>query len=209
MSSLASNVATSAPDESEPGEEAPRIPVRDYIPYILQAMADQNVSIRKLALKTGIRRGRLSNLLRLDLDPSARESMTLVEFQTILHVLGIGFIQAVLGVETLRDLSLLHDGRFSTMMQMISEVFASLPITLVNALNEVEGMDGTEIRREWATPLRDGVVDRVVREVAAIIERAAHDAAGQAIAVGGLPRTSSSVSRPASSSGRAHLRLAS
>ena len=99
--------------------------------------------------------------------------MTLVEFQTILHVLGIGFIQAVLGVETLRDLSLLHDGRFSTMMQMISEVFASLPITLVNALNEVEGMDGTEIRREWATPLRDGVVDRVVREVAAIIERRA------------------------------------
>ena len=173
MSSLASNVATSAPDESEPGEEAPRIPVRDYIPYILQAMADQNVSIRKLALKTGIRRGRLSNLLRLDLDPSARESMTLVEFQTILHVLGIGFIQAVLGVETLRDLSLLHDGRFSTMMQMISEVFASLPITLVNALNEVEGMDGTEIGREWATPLRDGVVDRVVREVAAIIERRA------------------------------------
>ena len=46
-------------------------------------------------------------------------------------------------------------------------------------------------------------------DIAAIIERAAHDAAGQAIAVGGLPRTSSSVSRPASSSGRAHLRLAS
>ena len=48
----------------------------------------------------------------------------------------------------------------------------------------------------------------ITKGVAAIIERAAHDAAGQAIAVGGLPRTSSSVSRPASSSGRAHLRLA-
>jgi hypothetical protein len=34
-------------------------------------------------------------------------------------------------------------------------------------------MDGTEIRREWAGPLRDGVVDRVVREVIAIIERRA------------------------------------
>ena len=173
MSSLAGNVAASAPDENDSGEETPRIPFRDYIPYILQAMADQNVSVRKLALKTGIRRNRLSNLLRLDLDPLTRESMTLVEFQTVLHVLDIGFIQAVLGVETLRDLSLIHDGRFATMMQMISEVFASLPITLVNALNEVEGMDGTEIRREWSTPLRDGVVDRVVREVVAIIERRA------------------------------------
>ena len=59
------------------------------------------------------------------------------------------------------------------MMQMISEVFASLPLSLVHALNDVEGMDGTEIRREWAGPLRDGVVDRVVREVIAIIERRA------------------------------------
>ncbi|WP_081906647.1 MULTISPECIES: helix-turn-helix transcriptional regulator [Actinomycetes] len=48
----------------------------------------------------------------------------------------------------------------------------------------------------------------ITKGVAAIIERATHDA-GQVTAVGGLPRTSSSVSRPASSSGRAHLRLAS
>ncbi|BBE00193.1 hypothetical protein SAMIE_2000790 (plasmid) [Sphingobium amiense] len=173
MTSLATSGAPSSTDESKSAEENAAIPFRDYIPYILQAMSDQNVSVRKLALKTGIRRNRLSNLLRPTADPSTRESMTLVEFQTILHVLQIGFIQAVLGVETLRDLDLLHDGRFSTMMQMISEVFASLPLSLVHALNDVEGMDGTEIRREWAGPLRDGVVDRVVREVIAIIERRA------------------------------------
>lgn len=49
----------------------------------------------------------------------------------------------------------------------------------------------------------------ITKGVAAIIERAANGTASQVITVGGLPRTSSSVSRPASSSNRAHLRLAS
>lgn len=153
-------------------EESPiEQPMRDFAPMIVRVMQDKRVSMRKLALATGIRRNRLSDLLRADVHVQARTSMNLLELQAILHALDLDLVAALLEVETAHQTHLIHDDRFVTMMHMISEICANLPLSLVNALNEVEGMEGTEIRREWAGPLCDGIVHRVVKEVAAIIER--------------------------------------
>ena len=41
-------------------------------------------------------------------------------------------------------------------------------------LDEIEGMDGTEIRTEWAGPLRQAVIEKLVKEVGAVMARRAN-----------------------------------
>lgn len=145
---------------------------RDYIPMILQAMAEKDTGQRKLALKTGISKTRLALILHHD--PAKRTVMTLVEFQTVLHALDINIIQAIIRVETFRDQALLRDARYTTLIAMLSEVFKGLPAMLIAALEEIEGMDGSEVRREWAGPLQTAVVQRLVKEVSSVLARRAH-----------------------------------
>ncbi len=45
---------------------------------------------------------------------------------------------------------------------------------LVAALEEIEGMDGSEVRREWAGPLQAAVVQRLVKEVSSVLVRRAN-----------------------------------
>jgi hypothetical protein len=145
---------------------------RDFIPLILEAMAEQSVGQRKLALRSGISKTRLGLLLHSD--PGKRATMSLNEFQQILDSLGINIVQAIIAVETFRDQALFHDERFSTSLAMLTELFKGLPAMLVSALDEIEGMDGTEVRKEWAGPLRQAVIEKLVKEVTAVMARRTH-----------------------------------
>ena len=165
MSSLARRGGTEATASAVDDEQ------RDYIPMILQAMAEKDTGQRKLALKTGISKTRLALILHHD--PAKRAFMTLVEFQTVLHALDINIIQAIIRVETFRDQKLLRDQRYATLIAMLSEVFKGLPSMLIAALEEIEGMDGSEVRREWAGPLQTAVVQRLVKEVRSVLTRIA------------------------------------
>jgi transcriptional regulator with XRE-family HTH domain len=142
---------------------------RDYIPMILQAMADKGVGQRALATKTGISKSRLGLILHRNV--AKRASMSLVEFQKILNALNTSVIQAFIRVETLHDLNVLRDSRFGTSLDMLGDVFTGLPSRLIAALEEIRGMDGTEVRREWAPVVQDAVVEKVVKEVSCIMER--------------------------------------
>lgn len=145
---------------------------RNFIPVILEAMNVQNIGQRKLALKSGISKTRLGLLLHSD--PDKRAGMTLVEFQQILDALDINIVQAAIAVEGDRDRSLFHDQRFATSIAMLTELFKGLPSMLLAALDEIEGMDGTEVRKEWAGPLRQAVIEKLVKEVSAVMARRAH-----------------------------------
>lgn len=145
---------------------------RNFIPVILEAMNVQNIGQRKLALKSGISKTRLGLLLHSD--PDKRAGMTLAEFQQILDALDINIVQAAIAVEGDRDRSLFHDQRFATSIAMLTELFKGLPSMLLAALDEIEGMDGTEVRKEWAGPLRQAVIEKLVKEVSAVMARRAH-----------------------------------
>ena len=166
MSSLAQFEA------SDDGCSPVSVAQRDFIPLILEAMSEQNVGQRKLALKTGISKTRLGLLLHSD--PAKRAAMYLSEFQQILGALDINVVQAMIAVETYRDPKLFLDERFQTSIAMLTELFKGLPSMLVAALDEIEGMDGTEIRKEWAGPLRQAVIEKLVKEVGAVMARRAH-----------------------------------
>lgn len=141
----------------------------DYSAFLSDAIAANSLSLRKLALKTGIDRRRLSDILRPR--TSARSGITLSEFQIILRALDIEIVDAVLAVEVLAGHGILEDHRFASMVQMIGEMFTGLPCLLADALNEIDELDGSEIRKDWATPIRRGIVEKVVKEVTAKIQR--------------------------------------
>lgn len=166
MSSLAQFEA------SDDGCSPVSVAQRDFIPLILEAMSEQNVGQRKLALKTGISKTRLGLLLHSD--PAKRAAMYLGEFQQTLGALDINVVQAMIAVETYRDPKLFLDERFQTSIAMLTELFKGLPSMLVAALDEIEGMDGTEVRKEWAGPLRQAVIEKLVKEVGAVMARRAH-----------------------------------
>lgn len=159
-------------EASDDGCNPAGVQQRDFIPLILEAMHDKGVGQRKLALMTGISKTRLGLLLHSD--PAKRTAMYLCEFQQILDALGINIVQAMIAVETYRDPKLFHDERFQTSIAMLTELFKGLPSMLVAALDEIEGMDGTEVRKEWAGPLRQAVIEKLVKEVSAVMARRAH-----------------------------------
>jgi len=159
-------------EEANPESSSVNDRQRDFIPLILEAMSDQNVGQRKLALKAGISKSRLGLLLHSN--PDKRVGMTLAEFQQILAALDINIVQAAIAVEADRDEALFHDQRFATSLAMLSELFKGLPSMLLTALDEIEGMDGTEVRKEWAGPLRQAVIEKLVKEVSAVMARRSH-----------------------------------
>jgi len=165
MSSLAEELVLDASEQALDGGRP------DYIPMISQAMIDSHLPLRALALKTGISKSRLGLLLHRD--AAKRPNMSLVEFQTILNAVGLSVIQAVIRVETIRDQALLRDERYATSFALLGSVFQDLPAKLIEALEELEGIDGSEIRQEWAEPLLAAVVERVVRAVTEVQARRA------------------------------------
>lgn len=144
---------------------------RDYIPLIIEAMVEKRIGQRRLAIKAGISKTRLGLLLHSN--PSKRATMSLPEFHKILDALDINIVQAVIAVETYCDQKLFRDERFATSIAMLTDLFKGLPAMLVAALDEIEGMDGTEVRKEWAGPLRQAVVEKLVKEVTAVMARRA------------------------------------
>ena len=148
-------------DASEPG----------YVLLILQAMEAQQFGLRRLELATRINRARLGRILHRD--PVKRGAMTIVEFRSILAALGIDPLEAIIATELVRELDLTDDPRFSKVSVMLATLVRGLPQRLVEAMHDLDGMDGSEIRAEWGTFFQKAVVNRMVHEVTQILERRA------------------------------------
>lgn len=142
---------------------------RDYIPLILETMTDCASAQRKIACKTGISKSRLGVILHRN--PDKRSPMTLDEFEAILQALDIDMVQAYIRLETLQGLEVFQRARYATLIAMLCEAFVGLPKQLITMLDELEGIDGSEVRKEWASPLQKAVIRRIIEEVTAVMER--------------------------------------
>jgi transcriptional regulator with XRE-family HTH domain len=140
-----------------------------YIDLIQQVMSEKGVSLRALAIKAGISKSRLGRILHQNADE--RVPVTLNEFQALLVALDIDIIQAIIRVETLRDQKVLADDRYVALISMLASLFKGLPAGLVEALSEIDGLDGSEVRKEWASHLQGFVIKRMVYEVTRVMQR--------------------------------------
>ena len=149
-------------DFASPGEP-------DYVPLIMRAMETQGLGIRQMALKVNIKKTRLGTILHRD--ATKRSAMTLPEFQSILRALNIDVMHAIISVEMARDLELMGDERFVTLVSMLSTLFNGLPHRIVEALRELEGLDGTEVHKEWGTYFQSAVIKKMVAEISMVLQR--------------------------------------
>ena len=163
--------------EQELPLEAEAEAAADYVPMIMRAMEANDIGIRTMALRSGIKKSRLGTILHRD--PEKRASMSLPEFQAILRALNIDLMQAVISVEMTREMELVQDDRFTALVAMLSTLFKGLPDRLVEAGQELEGMDGSEIRSEWGTYFQSAVIKRMVTEITAVLQRRSQFGSGR------------------------------
>lgn len=144
---------------------------RDYIQLILRIMAQHGTPQRVLANRTGISKSRLGALLHSN--PAKRATMTVGELETILHALDTNLVQAFVHIETFPHARPADDVRHAHLITMLCDMFIPLPRKLIEVLDTLDGLDGSEVRREWASPLQKAVIKRIAQEVLAVTERRA------------------------------------
>src|SRR3546814_15879457 len=76
-------------------------------------------------------------------------------------------------LEAFQGLDLRGRQRYATIIAMLCDRFADLPRKIIEALDEINGIDGSEVKRGWGAPLQRAVVKKVAEEVVKIRERRA------------------------------------
>ena len=134
-------------------------------------MVLKDVGQRRLAELTGIGKSRLGLLLHSDADK--RSPLTVDELQIILHALGTDMIAAYMRTKAGEKIEQPLIERHDALISMLSDAFVDLPEMLIVLLEEFDGIDGSEVRRDWAPAIRRALARRLVEEVNAKLERRA------------------------------------
>lgn len=134
-----------------------------YVELILRIMRFHRVSLRTLERRTGIGKSRLGLLLHSD--TARRPSISLDEVKALFMALDIDVFEAVICVESFGDVDALDSPRHRAVSALLRVVFRYLPVELVRALEELDHIDGSDVRPEWATGLQRAVVRRLVSEI--------------------------------------------
>lgn len=144
----------------------------DYVPLILLTMAEKNATQRKLALLTGISKSRLGVLLHKD--PEKRATMTLPEFERILHALGMNLVHAYVCLKAFKNLDADYRKYYSSAVFMLCDICLGSPGKMIGALEELGGIDGTEIRQHWSPALQNALIKKVSEEIEVVHKRRDH-----------------------------------
>lgn len=158
-------------DGDDPGNYKPgRADVQaGFLAVILDAMAHKRLSVRDLAGASGIGKSRLGAVLHSN--EAKRPPLTVPELQMLLEALDIHVLHAWLKGEALRHMGSHSDSRLNRLFPLLSEFYLDLPRKLLAAMAEIDGADGTELRREWSGPLANAVARRIAHEIMRVIER--------------------------------------
>jgi transcriptional regulator with XRE-family HTH domain len=153
---------------SAPGDDTV---LRDFVPLIRRMMVLKDVGQRKLADLTGIGKSRLGDLLHSDAD--RRSPMTVDQLQIILHALDTDILDAWVRIKAAEKIEQPLIERHDTLIAMLCDAFVDLPEMLIVLIEEFDGIDGSEVRRDWAPAIRRALARRMVEEVRAKLERRA------------------------------------
>jgi transcriptional regulator with XRE-family HTH domain len=145
--------------------------LRDFVPLIRWAMSRKGIPQRKLASLTGISKSRLG--LVVHSDPDKRSPMTVDELQIILHALGTDLVEAYIRTKVRATVEQQLLERHDSLISMLCDAFVDMPEILIVLLEELDGLDGSEVRRDWAKPMRRAIVAKLVDEVRAKLARRA------------------------------------
>ncbi|SEK04008.1 Cro/C1-type HTH DNA-binding domain-containing protein [Sphingobium sp. AP50] len=148
-----------------------RASLPNFVPFILHVMARRRITLRQLGSKTGISKSRLGLLLHGTIE--RRATMSVDELQVILHALDYDVVHAYIQSKACEDLEVTQLDRHDPLISMLCDAFINLPRILISTLDDLDGVDGTEVRREWAGAIQRTVVSRLIDGVRDIMNRRA------------------------------------
>ncbi len=140
-----------------------------FLAVILEDMAHKRLSVRDLADATGIGKSRLGAVLHRNV--AKRPPITVPELAMLLEALDIHILQAWLKGEALIHIGLYGDSRLKRLLPLLAEFYLDLPRKLLDAMTQIEGADGTELRRGWSEPFSNAVAKRMAHEINRVVER--------------------------------------
>lgn len=140
-----------------------------YVRLIRDLMAAHDTPHRSLAEKTGISKSRLGRILHKN--PRKRLHMTVEELEGILSALGTNILKAFLRTEALQGLDPSDHARYGSVINLVGEIVENLGRELINTLEEMGGLDGTEPQPHWVGILRKGWIEDISKAVAFVMGR--------------------------------------
>lgn len=151
-------------DEDAGRNNTDPIAARDgYIELIRRTKDYKGESLRTLAERTGIGKSRLGLLLHQN--PTRRPEMGLTELKILFNALEIDTFAAVICIEAFGDSRVLDKSNYRSVIALLCVVFRCLPVELVEAMDSVDHIEGSDVRPEWAIGLQRAVVRRIIREI--------------------------------------------
>lgn len=128
---------------------------------------------RQIAALTGISKTRVGMIFHND--PEKRRPIHVTEVTVLLKALEIDELEAHFTAELMERAAkneVSHDSiAYEKVIDLVSEVVRDLPAKLTEALMHLEGIEPHTIRKEHGRGLQKAVIDLVIREYQACIER--------------------------------------
>lgn len=121
------------------------------VDVILERMAALQISVRMLAVKTGIKKSRANNILHRD--RYKRHPLRLDEKAAILQVVGLTVVEACLAA----DIIIAPEGEPAgqgSVATMLAQLLDGLPADIVQMVEHIDGVDFSDIRPEHGLRLR-------------------------------------------------------
>ena len=120
--------------------------------YVLERMRLAGVSVRHLALATGIGKTRLYEGLRRDVE--RRVPLRVPEMSAVLEALGIDKYEAAYALEVLETVSDITFDEALCVAAMLCEMLKGFPGEVAAAIRGVKGLELNDIRREHGISAR-------------------------------------------------------
>ncbi|WP_132910737.1 hypothetical protein [Sphingomonas sp. BK235] len=124
--------------------------------YVIERMKIAGVSVRNLAVSTGLKKSRLHEGLHRDIDK--RIPLRVPEMKLVLDALGIDRNEAFYAREVLASVSDITFDEVIRVAAMLCEMNNGLPQEVITVIRAVDGLDLNDVRREHGTAARGLVV---------------------------------------------------
>lgn len=155
-------------DEQERHDVSARL-----VDFIIARATRAGKTTRMLAELTGLSKTRLGNIFHKD--PDKRRPVRVTEVFILLEALQIGELEAHFASElmkcTLENAPDFDDRDYKRVVDLVSEVIRDLPVKLTAAFMHIDGLEFESIRKEHGRGIQKAVIDLVVKEYQASIER--------------------------------------
>lgn len=156
----------SSSDQASP---AAAICSRSLIDYLLFKADAQRISIRKLAEMAGINHSRCGRILHKD--PERRHAIKIYEVTQILAVLNVEFLEAALADETWRQDPVIPHASVERAAVLTLEFIRGLPAKIIDIVDEIQGLDCLDIRKEQGVRLRSLIIQVIHQQYSELARR--------------------------------------